>query len=107
MHIGAHRGSERFVYDWLGKEVIWIEANPIIFSELKKNLIEFKYQIEAMAVILLALSVLMLSNFRYYSFKTINLKKNVSFFGILIVFCAYVIIAITVIYLEYDNWFGV
>ena len=44
LHIGAHRGSERFVYDWLGKEVIWIEANPRIFSELKKNLIEFKYQ---------------------------------------------------------------
>ena len=37
-------GSERFMYDWLGKEVIWIEANPKIFNELKKNLMEFKYQ---------------------------------------------------------------
>ena len=44
LHIGAHRGSERVVYDWLGKEVIWIEANPKIFNELKKNLVEFKYQ---------------------------------------------------------------
>ncbi len=44
LHIGAHRGSERFVYDWLGKEVIWIEANPRMFRELKKNLIEFRYQ---------------------------------------------------------------
>lgn len=44
LHIGAHRGSERFVYDWLGKEVIWIEANPKIFKELKQNLNEFKYQ---------------------------------------------------------------
>lgn len=44
LHIGAHRGSERFMYDWLGKEVIWIEANPKIFNELKKNLMEFKYQ---------------------------------------------------------------
>ena len=44
LHIGAHRGSERYVYDWLGKEVIWIEANPTIFNELKKNLVEFKYQ---------------------------------------------------------------
>ena len=44
LHIGAHRGSERFVYDWLGKKVIWVEANPKIFNELKKNLIEFKYQ---------------------------------------------------------------
>ena len=44
LHIGAHRGSERFVYDWLGKEVTWIESNPKIFRELEKNLIEFKYQ---------------------------------------------------------------
>ena len=44
LHIGAHRGSERYIYDWFGKEVIWIEANPRIFNELKKNLIEFKYQ---------------------------------------------------------------
>lgn len=44
LHIGAHRGSERYIYDWFGKEVIWIEANPGIFNELKKNLIEFKYQ---------------------------------------------------------------
>ena len=44
LHIGAHRGSERFIYDWLGKKVLWIEANPIIFVELKKNLREFKFQ---------------------------------------------------------------
>ena len=44
LHIGGHRGSERFTYDWMGKKVIWIEANPIIFRELKSNLKEFKYQ---------------------------------------------------------------
>lgn len=44
LHIGAHRGSERYVYDWLGKEVVWIEANPKIYKELKKNLTEFKFQ---------------------------------------------------------------
>lgn len=44
LHIGGHRGSERFAYDWFGKEVVWIEANPIIFRELKSNLKEFKYQ---------------------------------------------------------------
>jgi FkbM family methyltransferase len=44
LHIGGHRGSERFIYDWFGKEVIWIEANPAIFRELKDNLKEFKYQ---------------------------------------------------------------
>jgi FkbM family methyltransferase len=45
LHIGAHRGSERFVYDHLGKPVVWIEANPYIFDELQLNLNEFKYQI--------------------------------------------------------------
>lgn len=44
LHIGAHRGSERYIYDWFGKEVIWIEANPRIFNELSINLTEFKYQ---------------------------------------------------------------
>ena len=44
LHIGAHRGSERYVYDWLGKEVVWIEANPKIYKELKKKLTEFKFQ---------------------------------------------------------------
>ena len=44
LHIGAHRGSERYFYDFLGKNVIWVEANPFIFKELKKNLMEFKYQ---------------------------------------------------------------
>ena len=45
IHIGAHRGSERYIYDWLGKKVIWVEANPNIFDELQINISEFKYQI--------------------------------------------------------------
>lgn len=44
IHIGAHRGSERYIYDWLGKNVIWVEANPKIFYDLKVNISEFKYQ---------------------------------------------------------------
>lgn len=44
IHIGAHRGSERFIYDWLGKNVIWVEANPKIFYDLQVNISEFKYQ---------------------------------------------------------------
>lgn len=44
LHIGAHRGSERYLYDILGKPVIWIEANPFIFKELELNLKEFKFQ---------------------------------------------------------------
>ena len=35
IHIGAHRGSERYIYDWFGKKVIWVEANPNIFDELQ------------------------------------------------------------------------
>ena len=33
-HLGAHRGEEAPIYEWFGKKVIWVEANPIIFSEL-------------------------------------------------------------------------
>lgn len=44
IHIGAHRGSERYIYDWLGKNVVWVEANPKIFYDLHINISEFKYQ---------------------------------------------------------------
>ena len=27
LHIGAHRGTEAAIYDWLHKKVLWIEAN--------------------------------------------------------------------------------
>jgi hypothetical protein len=35
LHLGAHRGSEAPIYDWLGKKVIWVEANPRIYFDLK------------------------------------------------------------------------
>lgn len=44
LHLGAHRGEEAPVYEWFGKKVIWIEANPIIFQDLKDNLIKYKEQ---------------------------------------------------------------
>jgi FkbM family methyltransferase len=43
-HLGAHRGEEAPIYEWFGKKVIWVEANPIIFEDLKDNLIKYKYQ---------------------------------------------------------------
>ena len=43
-HLGAHRGEAAPVYEWFGKKVIWIEANPIIFQDLKDNLIKYKEQ---------------------------------------------------------------
>ena len=44
LHFGAHRGSEAPIYEWFGKNVIWFEANPKIFSALKENLIKHKNQ---------------------------------------------------------------
>jgi FkbM family methyltransferase len=38
MHIGAHKGTESEVYNWFGKKVIWFEAVPHIFDQLKDNL---------------------------------------------------------------------
>jgi len=43
-HLGAHRGEEAPVYEWFGKKVLWIEANPIIFQDLSDNLIKYRYQ---------------------------------------------------------------
>lgn len=44
LHVGAHRGSEAPIYEWFGKKVIWIEANPNIYAALKENLIKYKLQ---------------------------------------------------------------
>jgi len=38
LHLGAHKGEEADIYQWLGKKVIWIEAIPKIFDQLKDNL---------------------------------------------------------------------
>tara|TARA_B100000965_G_scaffold379153_1_gene374648 strand:+ start:952 stop:1680 length:729 start_codon:yes stop_codon:yes gene_type:complete len=38
MHLGAHRGNEAEVYNWFGKKVIWFEAVPHLFDQLKDNL---------------------------------------------------------------------
>ena len=35
LHIGAHIGQEAPIYDQLGLNVIWIEADPVIYDELK------------------------------------------------------------------------
>ena len=43
-HLGAHRGVEAEVYNWFGKNVIWIEALPENFENLKENLYFYKNQ---------------------------------------------------------------
>ena len=44
IHLGAHRGTEAEIYNWFGKNVIWIEASPEIFESLKENLFFYKNQ---------------------------------------------------------------
>ena len=44
LHVGGHRGSEAPIYYWLGKDVIWIEANPTIYEDLKVNIYNFPNQ---------------------------------------------------------------
>ncbi len=41
VHMGAHRGSEAAIYDWFNKKTIWIEADPIIFTDLQINISQF------------------------------------------------------------------
>lgn len=44
LHIGAHRGMEGPIYNWFNKKVLWIEANPKIYEELKINISHFRDQ---------------------------------------------------------------
>jgi len=44
IHIGASTGQERTHYSQCDLNVLWIEADPIVFSELSKNLIHLPRQ---------------------------------------------------------------
>ncbi len=44
MHLGAHRGTEAEIYNWFGKNVVWVEASPEIFEDLEENLFFYKNQ---------------------------------------------------------------
>ncbi|MEM8823341.1 MAG: FkbM family methyltransferase [Pseudomonadota bacterium] len=44
VHIGAHKGQERYIYRKLGLDVLWIEGNPEIFPTLQQNLRRFPRQ---------------------------------------------------------------
>lgn len=45
LHIGAHEGQEAEIYNRLSKPVIWIEAIPLYFERLQKNIKPFRNQI--------------------------------------------------------------
>src|SRR5262249_40585360 len=38
IHVGANEGQERFVYEAMGLEVLWIEPIPEVFSRLEQNI---------------------------------------------------------------------
>ena len=44
IHVGAHRSEEAPIYEWFGKKVIWVEANPIIFNDLQDQIHKYKHQ---------------------------------------------------------------
>ena len=51
LHLGAHRGLEAEVYNWFGKRVIWVEALPKTFNQLKENLYFYKNQLAFQALL--------------------------------------------------------
>lgn len=44
LHIGGHKGQEAAEYASFGKPVLWIEASPVMFKQLQKNLQDFPDQ---------------------------------------------------------------
>ena len=51
LHIGAHYGQERRFYNENSLNVIWIEAIPEVYAELKKNISELNDQIAYLALL--------------------------------------------------------
>jgi FkbM family methyltransferase len=51
LHIGASEGQEASFYSQFGKTVIWIEAIPSIFEELKINCSKFQNQVAICALL--------------------------------------------------------
>jgi FkbM family methyltransferase len=45
IHIGASTGQERFIYDELDLDVVWIEANPETATTLQHNIKDYPKQI--------------------------------------------------------------
>ena len=51
VHLGAHRGLEAEVYNWFGKNVIWVEALPKLYDQLSENLYFYKNQLAFQALL--------------------------------------------------------
>jgi FkbM family methyltransferase len=52
IHIGANKGQERYLYEKLGLNVLWIEPIPNICQRLRKNVSSFRKQIVLEALLL-------------------------------------------------------
>lgn len=52
IHIGANKGQERYLYEKLGLNVLWIEPIPSICQRLRKNVSSFRNQIVLEALLL-------------------------------------------------------
>ena len=44
LHLGAHKGQERDAYQSLSLKVLWVEANPEVFNNLKLNIFSYANQ---------------------------------------------------------------
>ncbi len=44
IHVGAHYGEERFLYDCYDMEVLWIEPMPKAFGQLTENISNYRQQ---------------------------------------------------------------
>jgi len=51
IHVGAHAGQEGLLYNSCGVRVLWIEANPDIFTKLSENIRRFKNQRAVQALV--------------------------------------------------------
>lgn len=51
LHVGANDGQERDLYAQFGLPVVWFEALPSIFDELKENLVGYPNQVAVQALL--------------------------------------------------------
>ena len=52
VHVGANVGQERYLYQYQGLNVFWIEPIPKIFAQLKSNISKLKNQHAVQALVL-------------------------------------------------------
>lgn len=51
LHIGAHYGEERYLYNQYQKYVLWIEGDPVHFKQLEENISKFHKQKTKLALL--------------------------------------------------------